>query len=137
MDQNTSRRRFFMQVGQMLGLAIIAPALFGSQVFAEEKRRARPSEGAAPAAAGGDLPMVEPGKGAAAAVNYVHKHSDIKDASLKVARGGLPFEKQVCTNCSFYTKHGIKNGEEVGKCQIFPGQLVRGSAWCSTWNKKA
>lgn len=137
MEQNTSRRRFFIHMGQMLGLAAIAPALFSSKVFAEEKRRARPSEGGA--AAGGDagLTMVEPGKGAAVAVNYHYKHSDVKDAALKVERGGVPFEKQFCTGCGFYTKNGTKNGEEVGKCQIFPNQLVKGTAWCSSWNKKA
>lgn len=140
MEQNNSRRRFFIRMGQMLGLAAIAPALFSAKVFAEERRRARPSEGgAAPAAGGGDLalPMVEPGKGAAVAVNYHHKHADVKDPAVKVERAGVPFEKQFCTGCGFYTKVGIKGGEEVGKCQIFPNQLVKGSAWCSSWNKKA
>ncbi|WP_413287591.1 high-potential iron-sulfur protein [Bdellovibrio sp. HCB337] len=136
MQHNTSRRRFFKQAGQMLGLALVAPALFGSKALAEERRR-RSAEGAAPAAGGGDLPMVEPGKGTAAPVNYVHKHSDVKDAALKVDRGGVSFDKQFCNNCSFYTKHGTKNGEETGKCQIFPNQLVKGTAWCSTWTKKA
>jgi hypothetical protein len=137
MEQNTSRRRFFIQVGQALGLAMVAPALFSSTAMAEERRRAR-SEGGTPAAAtGGDLPMVEPGKGPAAAVSYVYKHSDVKDPALKVERGGVPFEKQHCANCSFYTKHAVKGGEEVGKCQIFPNQLVKSTAWCSTWNKKA
>jgi len=137
MEQNTSRRRFFIQVSQALGLAMVAPALFSSMAMAEERRRARPAEGAAPAAAGGDLPLLEPGKGPAVAVNYVHKHSDIKDAALKVERGGVAFDKQYCVNCSFYTKHATKGGEEVGKCQIFPNNLVKSTAWCSTWNKKA
>lgn len=140
MEQNSSRRRFFVHVGQMLGLAAVAPTLLSSKVFAEERRRARPAEGgAAPAAGGGDLnlPMVEPGKGSAGPVNYHFKHSDVKDAALKVERGGVPFEKQFCTGCSFYTKAGNKGGEEVGKCQIFPNQLVKGTAWCSTWTKKA
>ncbi len=134
MEQNTSRRRFFVHVGQMLGLAAIAPVLFSSNVFAEERRRGRSAE-----AGGGaeGLTMVEPGKGAAGAVNYHFKHSDVKDAALKVDRGGVPFAKQFCHNCNFYTKHSLKNGEEVGKCQIFPNQLVKSTAWCSTWNKKA
>jgi len=141
MDPQNSRRRFFVHMGQMLGLAAIAPALFSSKVFAEEKRRARPAEGgAAPAAGGGkeiDLPMVEPGKGQAAAVSYSLKHADVKDAALKVERGGVAFDKQFCTGCNFYKKVGDKNGGEVGTCQIFPGQLVKGTAWCSTWTKKA
>ena len=137
MEQNNSRRRFFMNVGQMLGLALVAPTLFSSAVMAEEKRRARPTEGGAAAAGGADLPLVEPGKGSAGPVNYVFNHKDIKDAALKVDRGGVPFEKQFCHNCSFYTKHAAKGGEELGKCQIFPNQLVKGTAWCSTWTKKA
>jgi ribosomal protein S27AE len=138
MEQNTtSRRRFFIHVGQMLGLAALAPVLFSAKALAEEKRRARPTEGGAAGGAEAGLTMVEPGKGAGAAVNYVLKHSDVKDAALKIERGGLPFEKQLCTNCGFYAKHSVKNGEEVGKCQIFPNQLVKGSAWCASWNKKA
>lgn len=143
MDQKTSRRQFFTQAGTLVGLAVIAPSLFGSSAFAEEKRRSRPAAGGAPATggAGGDLnlPMVEPGKGVAAPVNYVLKHADLKDAAVKknAEAKGLPFEKQFCHNCSFYTKAGDKNGKEVGKCTIFPNQLVEGTAWCSTWTKKA
>jgi len=139
MEQKSSRRKFFTQMGQILGLAVIAPSLFSSKVFAEEqRRRARPSEGGA-AAGGGDLslPPVEPGKGAAGAVNYSLKHSDVKDAALKVDRSGVPFDKQFCSGCGFYTKVGMKDGKEVGKCQIFQGQLVQSTAWCSSWNKKA
>jgi hypothetical protein len=142
MDQKSSRRQFFTHAASLLGLAVMAPALFGSQAFAEERRRARGEGGAAApgaAAGGGDLglPMVEPGKGPAAAVNYSLKHADVKDKALKVDRGGVPFEKQMCHSCSFYTKAGDKAGKEVGKCQIFAGQLVESTAWCSTWNKKA
>ncbi|MGZ3798182.1 MAG: high-potential iron-sulfur protein [Pseudobdellovibrionaceae bacterium] len=25
----------------------------------------------------------------------------------------------------------------MGTCQIFPNQLVKATAWCATWNKKA
>jgi hypothetical protein len=141
MDQKTSRRQFFTQVGTLVGVAVMAPALFSANAFAEERRK-RAEGGAAPAggaAAGGDLnlPMVEPGKGQAAAVNYTLKHADVKDPALKVERGGVPFEKQHCSGCSFYTKAGNKNGKEVGKCTIFAGNLVESTAWCSTWTKKA
>ena len=138
MEQNTSRRRFFIHVGQMLGLALVAPALFTSKAMAEERRRARSEGGAATSATGGgDLPLVEPGKGPAASMNYVHKHSDIKVDALKAERAGVKFENQFCHNCGFYTKNGTKGGEEVGKCQLFPNQVVKASAWCASWNKKA
>lgn len=138
MEQKSSRRAFFTQVGQIIGLAVVAPALFRSKAFAEEQRRR--SRDAGNAAGGGadlSLPLVEPGKGAAAAVSYSFKKSDVKDAALKIARSGVPFEKQACSGCGFYTKVGMKDGQEVGKCQIFAGQLVKSTAWCSSWNKKA
>ncbi len=135
MDHKASRRQFFANLGSIVGLAVVAPALFSSKVFAEEKRRG----GSGGGAAGGDLnlPMVEVGKGQAAAVTYVLKHADVKNAALKIERGGVAFEKQTCVNCNFYAKVGDKNGKEVGKCTIFPNMLVEGSAWCATWTKKA
>jgi hypothetical protein len=139
MDQKASRRQFFTTLGSFVGLAVMAPAVLSSRAFAEERRRARPAEGAAPAAGGADLnlPMVEPGKGPAAAVSYALDHKNVKDAALKVDRGGVAFDKQHCENCSFFTKAGKKGSKEVGKCQIFQNQLVESTAWCSTWNKKA
>ncbi|MBK9322930.1 MAG: high-potential iron-sulfur protein [Bdellovibrionaceae bacterium] len=138
MDHKASRRQFFSNLGSIVGLAVVAPALFSSKVFAEEKRRGRSGEGGGSAASGDlNLPMVEVGKGQAAAVTYVLKHADVKNAALKIERGGVAFEKQTCANCSFYAKVGDKNGKEVGKCQIFPNMLVEGPAWCATWAKKA
>jgi len=147
MEQKHNRRGFFLQLTQALGLVFLAPGIFASRARAEEqRRRARGGEGGGATSStpplGGETdvskwPLVEPGKGSAVAVNYAHKHSDVKDKALKVERSGVPFEKQFCNNCGFYTKATTRNGEEVGKCQIFPNQLVKSTAWCSTWNKKA
>ncbi|MBC7371921.1 MAG: high-potential iron-sulfur protein [Bdellovibrionaceae bacterium] len=138
MEQKNSRRQFFTFAGTMLGLAALAPAVLTSTAFAEERRRARPEGGAAPAAGGaGELPMAVPGKGPAAAMNYVIDHKDVKDAALKIERGGVPFEKQYCATCNFYTKGASKNGKEIGKCSVLPANMVEGTAWCSTWSKKA
>ena len=138
MEQKNSRRQFFTFAGSMLGLAVLAPAVLGSKAFAEERRRARTEGGAAPAAGGAaELPMAEPGKGPAAAMNYVLDHKDLKRAELKVERAGVPFEKQHCANCNFFTKSGTKNGKDIGKCSVLPANQVEATAWCSTWAKKA
>lgn len=143
MNNQTSmnRRNFFQTVVGLTGLALLTPKAGGlfTQAFAEEKRRGAPSAGT-PAAGGGkdlDLPLVEPGKDLAVGVNYALKHSDIKDAKLKVERQGVAFDKQSCSSCGFYAKVGNKAGAEVGKCTIFAGKLVQSTAWCATWNKKA
>jgi hypothetical protein len=119
-----SRRGFFKTVAAIGGLALLAPL---SKVQAEEGRKK----------ADGDLPLVEPGKDMAATVNYQHKGADVKDAKLKVDRQGTSFDKQSCSNCMLYAKKGMKDGAEVGACTIFPGKVVKGSGWCTSWNKKA
>ena len=125
-----SRRSFVKIVLAATGAALLFPNL----VSAQEKRRAKPGAGG-----GGDLalPPVEPGKGMAAGVNYQTDHNAVKDAALKVDRGGLKFADQHCSRCLLYTKVGMKDGKEVGKCTLFAGQLVNGNAWCSSFAKKA
>lgn len=136
---NSSRRDFFKNLVGMVGAGALFPTLLSSvSRAAEEKRRGKPGEGAA-AGAGGDanLPLVQPGVGMAASLNYVHNNKDIKDAKLKTERQGVKFEQQRCQGCMLYTKVGMKNGEEVGKCQLFANQLVKSSGWCTSWTKKA
>ncbi|MFZ4405141.1 MAG: hypothetical protein ACOYOK_13645, partial [Pseudobdellovibrionaceae bacterium] len=76
-----SRRQFFKSISKFGVVAAVAPAIlksvWPSLAQAEQRRGARP--GAGGAAAGGALPLVEPGKGAAAAVNYQHDHAAVKD----------------------------------------------------------
>lgn len=129
----SNRREFLAGAVQVAGLAALA-SVVPSLAQADRRR------GGGDAAAGGakelSFPMVEPGKGAAAAVNYeVDKKKVKKD--LQTDRQGLKFADQHCSNCGFYKKVGTKNGKEVGTCQIFAGSLVEGPAWCASWNKKA
>ncbi len=130
-SQLDNRRGFIKLALGVSGMALLAPNI----LLAEERRRTKsPSD-----AAGGDanLPMVKPGEGMAASVNYSFKHEEIKDASLKIPRQGVPFEKQHCQSCMLYSKAGNKDGQEVGKCTLFNGQLVKSTAWCASWSKKA
>ncbi len=130
MSQQDSRRQLFKIALGISGLALLAP----KSLFAEEKRRAKPG-----AAGGGDLalPLVEPGKGMAANMNYQHSQAGVKDAAMKVERQGVPFAGQYCNKCMLYSSVGKKDGAEVGKCTLFTGQLVKGEGWCSSWAKKA
>lgn len=136
--KNSSRRSFFQVVAGLAGLAVIAPKSLkglGTVAQAEEKRR-----GAAPvagAAKDGDLPLAEPGKDVAGGMNYQHKHADVKDAKLKTEKQGVAWDKQLCSGCSFYTAAGKKGADEVGKCIVIPGKVVKATGWCTSWNKKA
>lgn len=127
---SNSRRNFF-KVAAVSGFSLLAMT---SLVNAQEKRRAKPAAGGG----GGDtdLPLVVPGQGMAASVNYQHSHADIKDKSLKVERQGLPFEKQQCSACMLYTAVGKKGKDEVGKCTLFANQLVKANGWCASFAKK-
>lgn len=126
MNQSYSRRHFLMLTLSATALAVPA--------FAEQKRRAK----AAGAGADVDLPWVKPGEGMAASVNFQASWKDVKDAKLKTERQGVPFgEKQTCAKCMLYTKAGMKEGHEAGKCTLFANQLVHGEGWCASWSKKA
>ena len=128
-----SRRHFIRNISGLIGASAVF-SVVGNSAFGEERRASKPKAGGDPAL---DLPMVQPGVGSATALNYVLDHKDLKDAKLKVERNGVPFEKQHCNSCMFYTKAGEKGGGEVGKCQLFPNQIVKGSAFCTSWTKKA
>lgn len=132
MSESNSRRQFLTMLG-LTGVTLLA----SKNLFAEEKRRSKP--GGAGAAGGGDLalPLVEPGKGMAANMNYQHSLAGVKDAAMKVERQGVPFAQQHCNKCMLFTTAGKKGNEEVGKCTLFAGQLVKGEGWCSSWAKKA
>lgn len=128
----TNSRRNFFKVAAVSGLSLLAVS---SIAQAEEKRRAKPAAGGGNADL--DLPLVEPGKGMAASLNYQHSHADVKDKALKVDRQGLPFEKQLCSGCMLYTAVGKKGKDEVGKCTLFANQLVKANGWCASFSKKA
>lgn len=132
-----SRRGFFKQAAALVGAAILTPMVTN----AANERRGGGDSAAAPAAGGGaggdlNLPLVEPGKGMAASLNYHYKNTDVKDKALTIERQGTPFAQQHCGVCMLYTKVGKKDGGEVGKCQLFQNQLVKSTGWCSSWNKK-
>lgn len=127
-------RRDFLKFAAVGGASLFAMTAIAN---AEEKRRAgKPADAAA---AGGDsaLPLVKPGEGMAAGVNYQDDKAKVKDAALKIDRQGVKFADQKCSNCALYQAAGKKDGAEVGKCSLFANQLVKANSWCGSWNKKA
>lgn len=128
MSKNISRREALIRLTQITGVAVVASkvGLYSTPAFAQRRGKS----------AGGEPNFVTPGKGMASSVNYVEKHSDIKDAKLKTTRMGVPFEGQSCSNCMLYKKTGDKDGKEYGTCTLFQGQVVKGEAWCASWSKK-
>lgn len=131
-ESNNSRRQFL----QTAAVAVGAMAL--SQVASAEGRKARGAGGAAGADPALAWPMVKAGEGMAKSVNYVEKHSDVKDEKIKTARQGVAWDKQYCNNCMLHTAVAAKkDGKEVAKCSLFANQLVAGQGWCTSWAKQA
>ncbi len=124
-----NRRTFFERLVVLAG----ATSILGWKSIASAERK-RGGGGDAKADA---VKMVDPASPAGKAVNYTENKATVKDATLKVERQGVSFDKQLCSNCGFYNTPKKHNGQDIGGCQIFPGQHVKANAWCSTWNKKA
>ena len=84
-------------------------------------------------AAAESLPKVSESDPTAVALGYVHDATAV-DTSKFPKRAGEAGASQFCTNCSLYQ---AGEGEEWGKCSIFPGKLVKGAGWCNAWVAKA
>lgn len=118
-----NRRDFMKSVGLVCAGVVALPAM----VNAQERRRG----GAAPAASGSVL--VDPSSSEAKALSYKTKHSDVKDPKLKVAKDGVPWEKQDCSSCALFQG---KKGDKQAGCAVFPGKEVLAGAWCTSWTLK-
>lgn len=116
---NNSRREFFKQVLGTLSVAAAAPALLKA-IMPSFAHAAGPT-------------FVKPSQGMAASVNYTEDKSKVKK-ELQTDRGGVKFKDQKCSGCMLYTKDA---GGDYGKCALFPQDMVKGPAWCSSWSKKA
>lgn len=130
MGKKMQRRDFIKNLGKGAGLFVFMQTL-GVNAFAQRRKRGSDKAGS------GEAQMVDATKGMARSVNYVEKHSDLKNDSLKVTKQGVEFKDQFCHNCVLYKKQGEKDGKEVGVCTLFPRQLVYGDAWCTSWAKKS
>lgn len=138
-EKKMSKREFLSQLVALTGASVVAVNMFGKSALAQEKRRGAKKDDAPKAATKEiDWPMVEAGKGTAAALAY---HETLAEAEKdpktdKKTDKGVAWEKRACDNCSFYTKVGDKNGKEVGKCTLFQNSLVAGKGICNSWAKK-
>jgi hypothetical protein len=75
----------------------------------------------------------------ASALGYLHDASKVDKAKFpkKAEAGG---DKQLCSNCMFIQKVGLKaEGQEGewGKCALFMDGLVNVNGWCNSWTAKA
>ena len=124
-----NRRSFIQQALTLTGALALFPVLAKS----EERRR---GGGAATPAAGG-VALVSPKDPQAVALNYVEKHSDLKNKTLQTEKSGVKWADQKCLSCSFYGKETTISGKKAGPCQLFPGKAVLAEGWCASWAKKA
>ena len=74
---------------------------------------------------------MDPADNVASTLGYAADASTV-DASVRVDKGETKGADQLCTNCRFYSAEDSTNGEG-GKCQLFPGKLVKGAGWCKSW----
>ena len=110
-----SRRQFFKKLATFAGFAALT-SVFSGPVLAQEKRRSRGGGGET------EVPLAVPGKEMAGTLGYIEKTKDTA---------------KTCSNCQLYSKTGDKGGEEVGKCQVIAGKLVKGAGYYNSWVKKA
>lgn len=119
-----SRRNLLIKSSGLLALPLVGGLLFRRSAWAQAIDKTN---------------LVKETDGNAKPVSYC----DHAEASIKSKKTACPARKgkdkagQLCNGCQFYTKAGDLEGKEVGKCVIFPGKLVHGDSWCSSWTKKA
>jgi hypothetical protein len=111
----TTRREF---------LKISASVLAGATVLTQ---LGAPAQAAAPEA-------LDENSAAAKALNYKNDAAQVTNKAQMIARQGVAFKDQKCSNCSFYTG---KAGAANGPCSIFPNKTVAAKGWCQIWAKKA
>jgi hypothetical protein len=110
--QNKISRRALVKSGLLAGALVPALGLIGNTA----------------AAAGADLPALDPADPTAKALGYV---SD----TTKVDAAANPTHKadQKCSTCAQFQG---KAGDARGGCNIFAGKSVAAGGWCKVWAKK-
>ncbi len=116
---NSSRRDFFKQMVGALGAVVAAPVVINALTSLKAK-------------AADAVKYVLPGQGMAASINYLEDKKKAKK-ELQIDRQGVKFAEQKCDTCQLYTKSG---DNKYGKCALFPTEMVKADAWCSSWSKK-
>lgn len=81
----------------------------------------------------GGKPAAQETEAVAASLGYKEDASKV-DTEKFPKRKGPEGEKQLCSNCQFYTPEG---DSDWGSCQIIRSGLVKANGWCNTWAAKA
>jgi len=114
---------------EMLKGALLAIPGFMALLAAGKNAVAAEAKGAEKKSAGSDL--VSENDPTAKALKYVADSS--KTAKGRPAKMGVDGDKQVCSNCQFYTKED----DNKGKCLMITSGKVSAKGWCASWTKKA
>jgi hypothetical protein len=123
-------RRSFVQ-----SVAAVGAGLFAWAGGAQAQTKRQPKKDGA---AAGSAEAMCAKEAMAVSINYAPNHKAVTDAKLKVEKQGVPFDKQFCNNCMFYSSQGKdKAGKDIGKCQLLQGCHVYGEGWSTSWAKKA
>jgi len=112
-DLNQDRRGFF----KWAGTAVAAVA--ASSIFPFARARAQ------------ELKALDEKDPVAMALGYACEASKV-DTKKWTKRAGKDGKTQFCDNCMFYS---APKGN-MGKCQIFPNNMVCAKGWCNSWSKK-
>jgi hypothetical protein len=115
-------RRNFLKMALSLS-AIPALLTFSKVSFAQEKKKKKGDVGSG--GTNNNIGQAIPGKGAAGTIKYVEDKSKVAKAD-QVAKGGVPFEKQHCSNCILM---------KDGMCTLMTdnNKKVKLTGWCPTW----
>ena len=127
LDRGMTRRE--MLKGALLAIpGFMALLAAGKNAVAAEAKGAK-AKGAEKKSAGSD--MVSENDPTAKALKYVADSS--RTAKGRPAKMSVDGDKQMCSNCQFYTKED----DNKGKCLMITSGKVSSKGWCASWTKKA
>lgn len=135
MSTNT-RRDFIKKSAQGLAGVALAGGFLNwislDSAYAKKKKKKKSG-----ASGGSDQKLIDTNAPMAKNVRYQHDKSKITDAALKIEKQGVKWADQKCSNCVLYNAVVDKvDGKAVGKCSLFPQNVVAAEGWCTTWAKK-
>ncbi len=122
--ESRSRREFFKNIltvsAAMPVVAISAHLIAGSDVQADEPK------------------PLDPKDPVATALGY-HEEAAKVDPAKWTKKAADTANAQKCSSCMLFLGGDVKvpGSDKVwGRCQIFPGKLVRADGWCNSWVAK-
>lgn len=116
-NYNENRRSFFKYALMAIGSTALSFFFRGKSTLADTKT---------------SLPPLKESDPTAMALGY-YTNANKVDLKKWPKKAGPDGAIQKCSNCMFY----LEPKKKLGKCQIFPNNLVAAGGWCNSWIKKA